>query len=118
MTTLDLDTLHLDEGAHGTREQGVCLMEAVAWYAGRDHSDAPQCVSPVLRGFGIHLNDVLPDERRQTLRLLIPALVGTAGDGLDKARSYMALDWLIRIWTPAWLDLAGLFDDAAALRGL
>ena len=115
---LDLDALVLTKGAHDTRKQGMCLLEAVAWYAGRDHSDAPPCVSPVLRSFGTRLNDVLDDERRQTLRPLIPRLVGTTGDGLDEARSYMALDWLIRTYTPAWLDLAGLTAEAAAVRNL
>jgi hypothetical protein len=114
----DLDAVHLGKGAHRNRQDGVCLLEAVAWYAGRDHSDAPPCVSPVLRAFGTNLNDVLPDDRRQTLRPLIPILVGTAGDGHDKTRSYMALDWLIRTYTPTWLDLAGLTAEATALRDL
>jgi hypothetical protein len=116
--TLDLATLHLDQGEHDTREEGVCLLEAVAWYAGEDHSDMPVCVSPVLRTFGTRLNDVLSDERRQELRPLIPRLVGTASDGLDEVRSYMALDWLVRTYTPAWLDLAGLTAEASALRDL
>ena len=92
METLSLDTLHLDKGAHDSRDEGVCIMEAVAWYASEDHSDAPKCVSPVLRVFGANLNDVLPDDRRQLLRPLIPVLVGTTEDGQDEARSYMALD--------------------------
>ena len=29
----------------------------------------------------------------------------------------MAMDWLMRVYTPAWLELAGL-PDAAALRAL
>lgn len=117
-TGIDLDALFLDDGSHVRRDDGVCLMEAVAWWAGRDHTDAPPCVSVVLRTFGIRLNDALPDERRQGLKSLIPALVGTADDGLDEARSYMALDWLVRTYTPAWLDLAGLGAEAQALRGL
>lgn len=116
--TLNLDTLTLGTGAHDNREDGVCLLEAVAWYAGKSHSDAPPCVSPVLRAFGTRLNDALPGDRQQTLKPLIPRLVGTTGDGQDKARSYMALDWLIRTYTPAWLDLAGLSAEAQALRDL
>ncbi len=118
MTTLDLNALTLTKGGHSSREAGLCLLEATAWYAGKDHSDAPPCVSPVLRTFGVSLNDVLPDGRRQELKPLIPVLVGTAGDGLDEARSYMALDWLIRTYTPAWLDLAGLTAEAQSLRDL
>jgi hypothetical protein len=118
MTTLDLDTLTLTHGSHSNRDEGVCLLEAVAWYAGEDHSDMPSCVSMVLCTYGTRLNDVLPHGRRQELKPLVPRLVGTASDGLDERRSYMALDWLVRTYTPAWLDLAGLVAEAQALRDL
>src|SRR5258708_1432554 len=114
--TIDLETLTLAKGAHENRDDGLCLMEAVAWFAGRPHSDKPPCVSPVLGTYGRALNDVLPDIPRQELRQFIPQLPGTAGDGKDETRGYIALDWLIRTWTPAWLDLAGLTAEAAALR--
>jgi hypothetical protein len=116
--TIDLATLTLARGAHGTREDGVCLLEAVAWFAGQDHTDRPPCVSYVLAAFGRSFNDVLPDGKRQELVPLVPLLPGTAGDGQDQIRGYLALDWLIRAWTPAWLDLAGLAAEAQALRDL
>jgi hypothetical protein len=111
-STLDLDHLTLDHGSHGSRTSGVCLMEAVAWYAGEDHSDMPACVSPVLRSYGIRLNDRLPTERRQELKQFIPALIGTAGDGLDSQRSALARRTLMTEWLPQWLRLAQL-DDLA-----
>jgi len=106
-TDLDLDTLTLAEGAHDDRSEGLCLMEAVAWFAGETHTDHPECVSPVLGAFGRELNDCLPDDKRQQLRSLIPLLPGTAGDGLDQARGLMAARWLVCEWLPAWLDLTG-----------
>ena len=115
---LDLDQLHLDKGAHRDPADGLCLLEAVAYVAGEVHTDAPRCVSPVLAEFGRTLNDWLDDVRRQELKLLIARLPGTAGDGLDEARGYMALDWLIRTYTPTWLELAGLSAEAAQLRAL
>jgi len=115
---LNLDTITLAEGAHENRTDGTCLMEAVAWWAGEGHTDHPACVSPVLGQFGRSLNDALPDDKRQELRPFVPLLPGTAGDGQDEARGYLALDWLIRTWTPAWLDLAGLTTEALALRDL
>jgi hypothetical protein len=108
MTDLDLTTLTLAEGAHEDRTEGVCLMEAVAWWRGLDHTDHPPCVSPRLGEFGRSLNDVLPDDKRQQLVPFIPVLPGTADDGLDQARGLMAADWLIRVYLPAWLDLAGI----------
>ena len=116
MHHIDLDSIVLASGGHQTRDQGVCLLEAVAWWAEEPHTDHPECVSKVLGGFGRSLNDVLPAARRQDLRPLIPLLPGTADDGRDETRGYLALDWLIRTYTPAWLDLAGLTAEAAALR--
>src|SRR5258708_25727187 len=76
--TIDLDTLILARGAHKDRDDGLCLLEAVAWFAGRSHSDQPPCVSPVLGAYGRTLNDVLPDIPRQELKQFIPQLPGTA----------------------------------------
>jgi hypothetical protein len=118
MHHLSLDTLTLDQGNHNGPDDGTCLMEAVALFADEPFGANPRCVSQVLKTFGIRLNDTLPDDKRQLLKPLIPQLVGTAGDGYDEVRSYMALDWLIRTWTPAWLDLAGLTGEATALRDL
>jgi hypothetical protein len=116
--SIDLDTIRLTPGVHGDRQEGLCLMEAVAWFAGESHTDRPACVSPLLAAAGRTLNDDLPDARRQELVPLIPRLAWTAGDGLDERRGYMALDWVVRVWAPAWLDGAGLTVQAAALRSL
>src|SRR5271165_6128184 len=113
---IDLDAITLTHGGHQSREKGTCLMEAVAWWAHETHTDHPACVSPVLGTYGRQLNDALPDSKRQQLKPFIPLLPGTAGDGLDERRGYLALDWLIRTFTPAWLDLAGLAGEATALR--
>jgi hypothetical protein len=117
-TDLDLGAIPLTKGSHTTREEGLCLLEAVAWEAGEEHTDRPSCVSPVLATFGRRLNDVLPDDTRQQLSQYRRAMIGTAGDGRDQARAYLALDWLARTCQPAWLDLAGLPAPAAALRAL
>lgn len=116
--SVDIGTLTLTSGSHRDRSDGVCLMEAVAWWAGEAHTDAPECASPVLTSFGQSLNDRLPADKRQELKAFIPAIAGTRGDGLDERRGYLALDWFIRTYTPAWLELAGLAGEAAQLRGL
>ena len=65
---LDLATIRLGKGAHGSPQEGVCLMEAVAWFADETHSDKPDCVSAILGAFGRTFNDALPDDQRQRLR--------------------------------------------------
>ena len=120
-TVQSLDELILKEGSHSRRgKESVCLMEAVAWVAGEKHSDRPQCVSPVLSAFGRAWNDGMrSDEEREQLKQYIPQLIGTAGDpDADERRAWMATDWLVRVYTPAWLRLAGLSDQADTLAAL
>jgi hypothetical protein len=93
-------------------------MEWVSYLAGEPHSNEPDCVSPVLRAFCTTLNDAMEDEPRQRLLPYLERTIGTADDGLDKTRSWMALDWLIRVYAPTWLDAARLPDSATRLTTL
>lgn len=113
------DIVFLGRGTHKSPDDGFCLMEAVAYVAGSEHTDNPACVSPILVQAGRNLSDVLPYDLRQELIPLIPYLLGTVNDGHDETREFMALDWLVRIWLPTWLELIpGCRDDVAKLRGL
>lgn len=62
---LDLDTLTLAEGSHPDPDAGMCVMEAVAYFAHEPHSDHPACVSPVIGAFLRRWNDDLDDDGRQ-----------------------------------------------------
>jgi len=120
-----LKRLKLQNGAHGSPTDGLCLMEAAAYVAGREHGDHPPCVSPVIASFGRAWNDALDDKDRQMLKPLIPDILNTATTSADEeTRAWMATDWLVRTFTPAWLDLAAengqpqLKTHADALRNL
>ncbi len=112
--------LGLKQGAHRNFSAGMCAMEAASYIAGEPWSDHPQCVSPVIAAFMRNWNDSLNNEDRN--RLISPELIaktiGTANPALDERRSYMAVDWFIRVHTPAWLKLAGLKDQAAFIESL
>jgi hypothetical protein len=111
----------LKSGAHPSIKSGACVMEAVAYVAGEKWSDAPECASPVIAAFMRLWNDSLDDEaRNRLLKPLIPRLVDTKGTPkVEERRSYMALDWLIRVFTPKWLDMVpALHEHAKALREL
>ena len=105
-------------GTHATPEDGRCAMEWVSFLAGEPHSDDPACVSPVLRAYCTTLNDSLEDGPRQLLRPYLARTIGTSADGLDEHRSWMAMDWLIRTYAPAWLSAAGLPGPAQRLAEL
>jgi hypothetical protein len=108
----------LAEGQHDRPEDGMCAMEWAAYVAGEPHTDQPVCVSPVLRSFCISLNDAWDDDMRQRLRPYLARCIGTAGDGMDRERGFLALDWQIRTYLPAWFRLAGLTEDADRVAAL
>jgi hypothetical protein len=116
---LDLDDLVLDRGSHDSPDEGMCVMEAVAVVAGETFSDHPACASPVIGAFLRSWNDSLNDTDRQQLKRYVTLLPGTASTPeVEDARAWMALDWLVRTYTPAWLRLAKLDDQAVRLEAL
>ena len=119
---IGLEGIILKSGSHGSRESGVCAMEALAWVAGEPHSDHPACACPVIGAFMRNWNDTLPDDQTRTrlLRPLLPLLIGSRSSvAVEVQRSYLALDWLARECAPAWLFLRDdLKAHAVALRGL
>ena len=116
---LDLDTLVLDKGSHPSPDDGMCVMEAVAVVAGETFSDHPACASPMIGAFLRSWNDTLNDEDRQQLKRYVTLLPGTAASPeVEDARAWMALDWLVRTYTPAWLRLAKLDAQAERLEAL
>jgi len=116
--TLDLDALHLEHGSHQDPDDGLCMMEAASLFAGEPHTDHPRCVSPLLANVGIRLNDLATDTQRQDLKRFIPLVVGTAGDGQDDARRWLAVDRSVRYLLPKYLDLLDRHGQASILRGL
>jgi hypothetical protein len=131
MTQINIDTSRLDHvnklslknGAHDPQEvaKRVCVMEAVAYVAGEKWSDSPECACPVIASFMRSWNDGLPTDadRNRLLRGFIPRLVGSRSTNVVQLkRSYMALDWFARVYTPAFLELAGFKDHADLCRNL
>ena len=111
----------LSSGGHGGIDEGMCVMEAVAYVAGEPWSDAPACACPVITAFMVSWNDSLPsnEDRDRLLKPLIPSIVGTRSTPeVEQRRATMAADWLIRVHTPAWLRAAKLESQAAALEAL
>jgi hypothetical protein len=113
-----IDALFLSKGSHEPDGE-MCVMEAVAFVAGEPWSDHPACASKVIGAFMRDWNDALDDEGRQKLKPYVTKLVGSAASkAVEEKRAWLATDWLIHHQAPAWLDLAGCTEQAAALRAL
>lgn len=93
----DASSRPLEAGAHEP-DDGRCVMEAVAYIAGLDHTDAPACVdddlAELLRGW----NDALDDNDRQRLWSLVPALI-THGQNIHRPTFRAAITgWWWNTW--------------------
>jgi hypothetical protein len=116
--TLDVDRLVLVRGSNEAGA-GFSAMEAVAFAAGEAWSERPRCASPTITEWMIAWNDGLDDRSRQELRRYIWRLVGSKGTpAQERARRWMAGDWLARAYAPAWLNAAGLVHEARGLAAL
>ena len=105
-------------GKHDNPEDGMCLMEAVAYVAGESHTDHPECCCPVIAEFGRVWNDSMrSDTERERLLKWVPRLVGTRADrATEQRRRELAFEWLTRECLPVWLDAAELTGHANAVR--
>src|SRR5690606_37073019 len=76
------NTIHIARGNHAPGDPAAgdpaCTMEWVAWLAGEEWSDQPECTHPVIAAAVRAVNDALDDGPRQQLAELIPTLIGTA----------------------------------------
>jgi hypothetical protein len=117
---VDMTTVTLKKGGHDGKTPGDwCVMEAAAYFAHEPWSDHPECVSPVIGAFLRRWNDDLDDDGRQMLVPYIAKVVGTnTGAADDTRRAWMATDWMVRTYLPAWLRLAKLEEQAAAVEAL
>jgi hypothetical protein len=118
---MNIENIVLSIGTHESPDEGHCLLEVVSMFAGENFGDSPACVDPVLAQFGRSWNaGMRSDEERDQLKQYIARLPGTnKGLALKNKRSWMALDWLIRVNTVAWLSLnPTLTHHAKALKAL
>jgi len=114
------DDLILRKGAHATREDGVCVLEAAAWMAGEEHGDKPKCVCPVISAFVRSWNDILSTDEARTrlLKPLLPKIIGTRSTKeVELRRAMLCVDWSCREWLPTLLEFSPeCIESAKALR--
>lgn len=109
----------LKSGAHDAFESGACLLEAVAYVAGEEHSARPKCVSLVLASFGRAVNDGLDDDERQLLVPYIPRLIDTVSTiAHERRRECAIVDAVVHDVVPLALEAVGWQDLADRVRAI
>lgn len=95
-----LDRVTLVRGSGSRRHGQLCIMSLTALLAGERHTDAPNTASIFIRRFAIAINDSLPQQERQCLKLFAPRMIGT-NDNFDGDRARLLLSILTSEVVPA-----------------
>lgn len=73
-----MEVIKFEAGSHNSREHGMCVMEAVAFLAGEEHTDRPQCADEIITQLAIVINDSTDDKTRNELFQDMPwRIIGT-----------------------------------------
>ena len=99
--------LRSGQGTGGNGTVDVCFMQAVDWLTGgTGKTDAPECVDPTIRAFGIRLNDAARfADYRDELKAYAVRVVGTKTTAaVTKQRAFMCTDWAVRTIAPMAFD--------------
>ena len=100
----DLPRIPLARGAHATPEDGMCVMECVAYVMGEGHTYTPKCACPVAATFAMYVNDNYFKVHEDALRQRVFLLAGSRqSEDVTVARAYYLFDCLLRTVIPAAL---------------
>jgi hypothetical protein len=84
--------IKLSKGNHESPNEGMCIMECVAYIAGEAHTDHPKCASPVCTSYAIRVNDKSTSKQRDTLTKFVLRLAGSKNDELEVERFLILLN--------------------------
>jgi hypothetical protein len=120
--TFNIPKFHLRSGSgNGNPEDGLCLMQAVDYFDGRERqiTDQPPCACPILTAYGIRLNDDAPSQdARDELWPLVFQLVGSRDKAAEKARLEFLIVETTRVCVADAFEAIGLHGHAKELRSV
>jgi hypothetical protein len=110
----------LAKGQHRAGSGELCAAEMIAFVAGEEHSDHPECGCPV---FCVALragNDRIPDDLRDEIMLPLvwEGLGSRSTRDIEVRRGFVAADWAVRRLVPFALRAVGMLEQATALERL
>ncbi len=95
----DWKAFQFGSGSHGSREDGMCVMECVAYIAGEEHTDQPACACPLITQLAIWVNDTCRSDQERNERLsphMFRLAVSRLHDPkLSKTREKIAACWAL-----------------------
>lgn len=126
MTSSEPDTIRaatrgiwLSTGFHESREDGMNILECVAYISGAEHSSYPPSACPVISEVVRTVAERATEAERQTLvQYILPIACSAAADSVIYKRLFYCVDFVVRQLAPATLTYFGRVSDALALQNL
>ncbi len=118
---IDINNLwqyNLRKGSSSHPQNGACLFDAASWLVYGKIGDNPPCSCPVIRTYGIGLNDKMSNKTRQLLKPFILRVVGNRDPQSEPARLRCIVLETARKIVPLAVDRAKLYEQSAILRSL
>jgi hypothetical protein len=108
---------HLKVGHSDDPAAGTCAMDAINWLVHGEHGDHPKCACPLITGFVIRSNDLMPDDVRQGLLIFLHRIAGSLSEASIAARLKVLAYHTIEAGAQL-CDTLGLQQQASAYRAL
>jgi hypothetical protein len=113
--------LKLSYGSHSCPEKGLCVMECVAHIMGLNHTDMPDCSSPLVAHLAVRVNDSAIHEDRQRLLSYVLRLAGSRTQDVKiiTQRLYTVMNHVFKVAFPYTLrNIPGNVSLAVAFESL
>ncbi len=116
----------LCKGSTDHPRNGACLYDAANWILYGTVGDDPPSACPVIRSYAFRLNDLLPDDQRQRLKMFILRVIDNRDPDNEAARATYIAERITKLIVPAALRTlsgarkqdydAATFAEAAATQ--
>jgi hypothetical protein len=109
----------ISPGYHSTREEGMNILECVAYVCGLEHSCYPVSACPVISDAMRAIANRSTLEQQQTLvPFILPLALSKASIEVQNKRLFYCVDTVVRSMMPAVLIFYGLLSEAVKLQAL
>jgi hypothetical protein len=117
--TVSAQAIWLSRGFHESPEDGMNIMECVAYVCGQEHSSYPSAACPVIAEVVRNIADTASEVHRQTLvQFIFPIACSASSEAVMTKRLYYCVEFLLRQLAPVALSQLGMHPEAVMLKTL
>lgn len=108
----------LCRGSTDHPRNGACLYDAANWILYGTVGDDPPSACPVIRAYAFRLNDLLPDDQRQRLKMFILRVIDNRDPASEPARAAYLVQQVDKVIVPLARRTGKRDYDAMTFAGI